>query len=197
MTFQNVSLFNLIKQGIGKETIMKILSGFSCPLNPSVEYFMKNKAYDFERVGLARTYFITYDISDVESKLIAVYVLGMSNVEINKNFNSAEKRKMFGTTYPLGKNVKTLLIGQLAKNYADGNDKLISGNMIMQFVFSKIKMIHEMFPSVVTHIDCIDNPHLRKFYEDNGFQLFLTKDDRLVYLFPTNKIYDEVSVLND
>lgn len=65
----------------------------------------------------------------------------------------------------------------------------------MQFVVSKIKMIHEMFSSVLTHIDCIDNPNLRKFYEDNGFQLFLNREDRLVYLFPTNKIYDEVSNL--
>lgn len=157
-----------------------------------MEYFIKNKAYDFERIGLARTYLITYDVSDTESKIVAIYVLGMSNVEINEKFTTSDRKALFGTTYPLGKNVKTLLIGQLAKNYAEGNDKYITGDLLMKYVFMKIKEVHRMFPSVVTHIDCDDHPKLRNFYEKNGFRLFKRLDTRLVYLFPTNNIYEEI-----
>lgn len=192
MIFHTFSLFDLIKEGNKKEDLMKILSRFSCPLNSNVEKFIKNKAYDFERIGLSRTYLITYRPKGGKSKLIAVFVLGMSNVEINEKFTRLDRKELFGTTYPLGKNVKTLLVGQLAKNYAEGNDKYISGDLLMKYVFYKIKEVHRMFPSVVTHIDCDNHPKLRKYYERNGFRLFKRLDNRLVYLFPTNNIYEEV-----
>lgn len=192
MIYSTVSLYDMINQEIGKNEIMNILSDFSCPLNTDVESFVHDKAYDYERVGLSRTYLVFAQSVSDDYKLVGIYSLGQSNVELNENLKPKHKRKMFGTSYPIGKNIKTLLIGQLAKNYSNGNDQYIDGDTLMGLVFSRIKDIHAIFPSVVTHIDCKDDPHLREFYEGQGFQLFKQKDDMLVYLIPTNNIHDEV-----
>ena len=37
MNYFTVSLYDLLKRGVGKEDIMKILSDFSCPVNNDVE----------------------------------------------------------------------------------------------------------------------------------------------------------------
>lgn len=182
----------MINQQIGKSEIMNILSDFSCPLNPDVENFIHNKAYEFERVGLARTYLVFAQPEPGETYLVAVYALGQSNVELSESLKSRHRKRMFGTSYPIGKNVKTLLIGQLSKNYTNGYNKYIIGDILMGLVFSRIKDIHTIFPSVVTHIDCKDNPHLRAYYERYGFQLFKKKDDMLIYLLPTNMVLNEV-----
>ena len=187
MIYRTVSLFDLINEGVGKEEIKKLLADFSCPLNEDVEFFIHHKAYDFERVGLARTYLV-YAIIEGEPNLVAIYSIGQSNVEISNDLNTKMKRKIFGSTYPLGKNIKTLLIGQLSKNYKNGNNQYITGNLLMRLVFERIKEIHSIFPSVVTHIDCKNIMVLRKYYERFGFSLFKEKDDMLIYLMPTNEI---------
>lgn len=187
MIYRTISLIDLINQ-VGKETVKDILSNFSCPLNEDVEYFIHKKAFDFERIGMARTYLIYAQPKGESPKLVAIYSLGQSTVEISDNLTRRMKRKMFGTTYPMGKNVKTLLIGQLAKNYRDNNDQYITGDILMRLVFERIKDVHMIFPSVVTHVDCKNIPELKKYYERYGFSLFKEKDDMLIYLIPTKEI---------
>lgn len=180
-----------MNQNVGKEDIKKILSDFSCPLNEDVEQFIKQKAYDFERVGLARTYLV-YALVDNVPIFVAFYSLGQSNIVVSENLSKNMKRRIFGSTYPIGKNVKALLIGQLSKNYFNNNNQYIAGDVLMSLVFEKIKEIHFLLPSVVIHIDCKDDIHLRKFYERMGFQLFKQKGDMLIYLMPTNNVVENI-----
>jgi hypothetical protein len=92
---------------IGKENIMNILLDFSCTDNKEVEDFIHEKAYDFERVGLSRTYLVyAYPFKDKSPVLVAIYSLGQSNVIIDDNLTSKMKKKIFGTTYPIGKKYK-------------------------------------------------------------------------------------------
>ncbi|MCD7893146.1 MAG: hypothetical protein LUG60_05515 [Erysipelotrichaceae bacterium] len=189
MVYKCISLFDLINQNVKIDDIRKILDTFSSPLNPDVENFIHTKAYDFERIGLTRTYLVYAQIENGQKFLVGIYCLGQSNVEINSKLSRNDKRMMFGTTYPLGKNVKSLLIGQLSKNYTNGNNQYITGDILMFMIFLKIKDIYKLFPSVVTHIDCIDDIHLREYYENCGFTLFDQIDNKLIYLKPTNEIY--------
>lgn len=194
MIYRTVSLYDLMNQGVGKETINRILSDFSCPLNPDVEYFIKYKAYDFERTGLARTYLVYSQATTSDDPVLAaIYSLGQSCIEISKSLKTNMRRRMFGTSYPIGKNIKTLLVGQLAKNYTNNHNRNITGDLLMRLVFERIKEIHMIFPSVVTHIDCKDVPELRRYYERFGFSLFQKQEDMLIYLMPTQKIVDYLS----
>lgn len=194
MIYRTVALYDLMNQGVGKETINRILSDFSCPLNPDVEHFIKYKAYDFERTGLARTYLVySQTTTDDEPVFTAIYALGQSCIEISKSLKTNMKRNLFGTSYPIGRNIKTLLIGQLAKNYTNNYNRNITGDILMRLVFERIKEIHMIFPSVVTHIDCKDVTELRRYYERFGFSLFQKQEDMLIYLMPTQKIVDYLS----
>lgn len=66
------------------------------------------------------------------------------------------KKSFFGTTYVFGKTINTHLIGQLSKNYTNGNDKLISGDLLIELAFERIKEKNMLSPSPVIHIDCKD-----------------------------------------
>lgn len=138
MIYRTISLYDLINQKVGEKAIKEILSDFSCPLNEDVDYFIHYKAYDFERVGLARTYLV-YALIDDKPILVAFYSLGQSNVVISEDLSKNMKKKIFGTTYPIGKNIKTLLIGQLSKNFYNGYNQYIAGDILMELVFEKIK----------------------------------------------------------
>ena len=191
MIYRTISLYDLINQKVGEKAIKEILSDFSCPLNEDVDYFIHYKAYDFERVGLARTYLV-YALIDDKPILVAFYSLGQSNVVISEDLSKNMKKKILGTTYPIGKNIKTLLIGQLSKNFYNGYNQYIAGDILMGLVFEKIKEIHLLFPSVVIHIDCRNDIHLKRFYEKMGFQLFKENGDMLIYFMPTNNVVEKI-----
>lgn len=187
MALSVVSLKTLIEKK-GKDNAKQVLLDFACPLNKEVETFIHEKAVDFERIGLGRTYLIYANDAVGNLVLVALFTLGQGLVEFDFYLSRKERKYILGTTYPLGKKVHSLLIGQLAKNYKDNHNLLISGNELMDQIFLKIQEIHQKFPSVVTHIDCKDIPELRKYYEQNGFKLACQGENSLIYLLSTNDI---------
>ena len=142
-------------------------------------------------VGLSRTTLI-YGSQYVEDlpKLVAFYSLSPKELTLAENLKRSERRQLFGTTYSLGQSIKSILIGQLSKNYTDGNDKLITGGILMSLIFEQIKKIDVLLSSTIVHIDCKDIPGLRSFYEKFGFKYYQTNDTLLCYVIPTKKIIE-------
>lgn len=103
-----------------------------------------------------------------------------------------KQKNFFGTTYAFGKTINTHLIGQLSKNYTNGNDKLISGDLLIELAFERIKEKNMLSPSPVIHIDCKDESKLKQFYEKMGFVYFKKNEDKdlLMYLMPMKKVKD-------
>lgn len=59
MIYRTIQLYDLVvRNKISKQLVLKLLTDFSCPLNKDVEAFLHKKAYDFERVGMSRTYLV-------------------------------------------------------------------------------------------------------------------------------------------
>lgn len=188
MIYRTVKLYDLMKENVGKEIIDEILADFSCPLNDDVEDFVHSKAYDFERVGLSRTYLI-YALVDGNPILCGIYSLTPGAIELDNSLTKKERRKLLGTTYPIGKNIKTLLIGQLSKNYKNNNDRYITGEILLELAFERIRKVDVCTPSTVVHVDCKDIKPLRYFYERHGFTCYQKSDHGLlVYLIPTGKV---------
>ena len=190
MIYRSIQLNDLLKQ-VGRKEVEKILADFSCPLNDDIEYFIHKKAIEFELVGLSRTTLI-YGTQCVEDspKLVAFYSLSPKELALAENLKRSERRQLFGTTYSLGQSIKSILIGQLSKNYTDGNDKLITGGILMSLIFEQIKKIDVLLSSTIVHIDCKDTPGLRNFYEKFGFKYYQTNDNLLCYVIPTKKIIE-------
>ena len=55
--FISIALSDMLKAE-GEDRVKSILSNFSCPLNRDVEQFIKNKAIEFDKQGIAATHLI-------------------------------------------------------------------------------------------------------------------------------------------
>ena len=179
--------FNLndIVEELGESRTKSILSDFSCPLNKDVENFLKQKSIEFAKRRLGVTHLIYWKEGD-EKELIGYYALAQKSFEVSRDAISntcAKKLGKYGRYDPKSRNylISAPLIGQLGKNFARGNDTLISGDEILKMALDKVRSIQRESGGRYTYLECEDKPKLIKFYESNGFQKFgnriLDKDE--------------------
>lgn len=172
-----INLNDLIEQN-EEVDIKNLLSSFSCPLNNDVDYFLKHKAIEFSRRGFAKTHLVFWQSSDrCEQELIGYYAIAQKSFSISKGsvsnniYKQLSQYGMYDFSYH--KNIiSALLIGQLAKNYTDGNDTLITGDELLFLALEKIKSIQNESGGRYTYLECEDNPKLIEFYTRNGFIKF-------------------------
>lgn len=163
---------------LGESETKSILSSFVCPLNIDVEDFIKNKAIEFSKQGLAKTTLIYWQSDDckekyfvgyfsIASKYICVSRDSVSNriaKKLNSHGNFDDRTREYIVPAPL--------IGQLGKNYTEGNDCLISGSDLLQMALDKVKSVQQEIGGRFVYLECEDKEKLTKFYERNGFTVF-------------------------
>lgn len=187
MIYRTIALKDIIEK-FGKDDVNKVLSEFFCPINSDVEMFMHFKAYPYERAGMARTYLITAQDHDKVYGVCAIYSVTTKSISISQQMNSKARRTAFGTTYAVGNPINAILIGQLSKNYKDGNDQYITGELLMSLIIDHVRKMDILVPSVSVYVECEDKLELRKYYEKYGFTYFSTNEDGLLqYIIPTKK----------
>lgn len=187
MNYRTISLKVLIDE-FGKKKAFELLSKFSCPLNNDVEEFVHQKAIPFERAGMARTYLVVAEDSQTSYGICAIYSITTKSISISKEMTNSFRKKAFGTTYAVGNPANTILIGQLAKNYQDGNDQYITGEILMSLIIDYVRKIDILVPSVSVYVECENKECLKKYYEKYGFVNFSTnKDGLLQYIVSTKK----------
>lgn len=183
--YKQVSLKELIKTldqngENGEAKAAAILSAFSCPLNPDVEDFIRHKAIEFSKQGLAATHLVFTSYQD-QVTLIGYYALANKPVcikgsELNSRWRSRMSRfakydadlKHFYIALPL--------IGQLGKNFSNGCNKLISGAELLQMAFDKIQETQSILGGKIAYLECEDKPKLIEFYKSNGFLPFANRN---------------------
>lgn len=184
--FKVVSLLNLIEE-IGEDDAKAILSDFSCPLNPDVETFLREKAIPFSKQGWAQTQLIFASYIK-EWRLVAYFTLANKSIVINGNIFRTNSGHPISKT--LKKRIKRFahyekdaksyimsapLIGQLGKNYTDGLNNLISGDEVLLEACNKVKMIQSSLGGRFVYVECEDIPALIDFYTSNGFCAFCNR----------------------
>lgn len=162
-----------IYNAIGEEKTKEKLREFSCSLNNDVEYFLKEKAIEFSKQDISRTYIV---MSQYKNKDVIVGYFAITNKVTNiKKVNlSKTKRKnllKFAVYDKENKNYSILLplIGQIGKNYTNNYNKLISGDLLLKLAFDKIREAQEIVGGRFVFIECEDKQKLLHFYESNGF----------------------------
>lgn len=162
----------------GEDVTNAILSTFSCPMNNDVEFFLHRKAIEFSKRGFAKTHLVFWQSEDeTEKELIGYYSLAQKMFSLTKDFvsnSNYKKISQYGTYDSVSRKciVSSILIGQLGKNYADGNDTLITGDELLKLALDKVSEIQKNSGGRYTYLECEDNPKLIKFYESNGFIQF-------------------------
>lgn len=171
---------------IGEAKTKEKLKEYSCGLNKDVEYFIKEKAIEFSKQDISRTYIV---MSQYKEKNVIVGYFAITNkvTNIKKVTLSETKRKRLLKFAVYDKESKSYsialpLIGQIGKNYNNGYNKLITGDVLLKLACDKIKEAQTLLGGRFIFLECEDKPRLREFYESNGFVCFgkrnLEKDER-------------------
>ena len=176
--YRLVNLIDLIEE-YGEDEVKRILSDFSCPLNPDVEYFLREKAISFSKMGLSITHLVYASYKDVPV-LVGYFALAYKNIAIPRKFagsSGSNFRRRVTKFARLNRSVDAYimsapLIAQLGKNYASGYDKLITGDELLNAACEKILRVQHDVGGRFAYLECEDNERLLSFYRDNGFIAF-------------------------
>ena len=176
--YRLVNLIDLIEE-YGEDEVKRILSDFSCPLNPDVEYFLREKAVSFSKMDLSITHLV-YASYKGAPVLVGYFALAYKNIVIPREFvgssGSTLRRRVnrFARFDPsIGAYIMAApLIGQLGKNYANGYNKLITGDELLNAACQKILRVQHDVGGRFAYLECEDNAKLLSFYEENGFIAF-------------------------
>ncbi|WP_343101010.1 N-acetyltransferase [Romboutsia sp. MSSM.1001216sp_RTP31141st1_G3_RTP31141_220114] len=183
--YKVINLNDMISM-LGEDKSKEILSSFYCPKNKDVQDFIRVKAIEFSKQGLARTHLIFMNIKN-EMKLLGYFTLSNKAISIHKKSLSNKLRSRiskFGN-YENEYNAYTLsaiLIGQIGKNYANEVNKFIKGEEILKIACDKVKNAQLDIGGRVVYLECEDVEYLVDFYTNNGFHSFgkrmLDKDEK-------------------
>ena len=177
MTGYKILTIDKMLETIGEDRLNTILSEFCCPLNADIEDFIRHKAVQFSKQGLAKTHLVFASYRDA-------YVLVGYFALANKTLFISDKKKLgrnlrsrlnkFSVWIPDTKMriISAPLIAQLGKNYSNNYDRLISGDELLKMACERILETQLVIGGKVAYLECEDVPELIQFYEDNGFRQF-------------------------
>lgn len=175
--FIQIRLNDLI-EAIGEEKVKSILSSFVCPLNKDVEDFLRNKAMVFSMRQFAKTNLVFWETDDKKAReLVGYYAFTSKSIQIDRGAVSSREARKLRENGMFDENtnqyiVPAPLIGQLGKNYAGGNNCLISGADLLQMAIEKAYMIQGEIGGRFVYLECEEKEKLISFYERNKFKVF-------------------------
>jgi len=159
---------------IGEDSLYELLSDFSCPDNPDVEYFLLHNAIEFTKKDQS----VTYLVFNAEDASIAGYFsLAVKPISVNAANISRTMAKKLSRVSILDENTSSYttaayLIAQLGKNYSLPQEKRIDGSVLLGFALEAISEMKYSVGGVMEFLECEDNPFLMDFYTRNKFKMF-------------------------
>lgn len=175
--YVQINLSDMVTQ-IGENETKCILSNFSCPRNKDVENFLKDKAIEFSKRNFSKTHLVFWVTDNgTERELVGYYTIASKWISVDRNsVTSKEARKLREHGIFEEKTNKYIvsapLIGQLGKNFTDGNDTLISGSELLNLAIEKVRMVQREVGGRFVYLECEDNKKLLDFYQNNNFKVF-------------------------
>lgn len=175
-----------IYNSLGEKKTKEILKDFKCEFNKDVDFFLKERAIEFSKQDISRTFIVTSSYKK-EDVIVGYFAIANKTTSIKKSILSKTRRKSISKYSEIDGEMKTYnialpLIGQLGKNYSNGYDKLITGDILLKLACNKIKEIQNLIGGRYVFLECEDNKKLKEFYESNGFECFgkrnLEKEER-------------------
>jgi hypothetical protein len=176
MTGYRLTHVQELEQAIGEDGARGILSNFSCPLNPDVECFLKQKAMLFSHQGWSQTHLVFTSFRG-RPVLAGYFTLANKFIAIPSKKLSASTKKKLAKYSTYDDNIRAYclaipLLAQLGKNYTNGYNSLISGDELMELAFKKINHIQYNLGGRFVYLECEDKPKLIQFYSAHGFVEF-------------------------
>ena len=139
----------------GEEDLQELFRDFVCPRNPDVEHFFREQSVDFTKRSQSVTYIITEKVS---FELVAYFTLAIKPISVNAGIFSRTMRRKIERIAKVNEQtgeylVAAFLIAQLGKNFKDGANKLITGEMLLRLALSKITQLQDMAGGTVVFLE--------------------------------------------
>lgn len=175
-----------ICNSIDKRKVKEITSNFECGLNKDVETFFREKAVEFSKQDIAKTFIVMSTFKE-KPVIVGYFSIATKTIEVKKNLLNDKKRKRLSRFAVNDRTssafeVPLPLIGQIGKNYKNNYNELISGDELLKIACNKVKDAQKIVGGRFVFLECEDKTELREFYERNGFVCFgkrnLDRDER-------------------
>lgn len=166
---------------IGEEVLLRILSDFSCPLNPDVERFLKEQSIEFTKKNQSVTYLV---ISNEDGELLGYFTIAVKPITVDAgSFSNTVKRKISRVSEldeaSHSYNLSAYLIAQIGKNYTNEQNKRITGKELLELAIDQVKDMQYLAGGMVIFLEAEDKEPLMKFYRDeNNFKSFNTRETK-------------------
>ena len=141
---------------IGEEVLLRILSDFSCPLNPDVERFLKEQSIEFTKKNQSVTYLV---ISNEDGELLGYFTIAVKPITVDAgSFSNTVKRKISRVSEldeaSHSYNLSAYLIAQIGKNYTNEQNKRITGKELLELAISDKTLETPMLPAFFASCTC-------------------------------------------
>ena len=163
----------ILMEETGEEQTRELLSGFSCPLNPDVEDFLKRRSINFARNGFSQTHLVLSMYGD-KPEIAGYFCLTNKAALMDTSTLSATMRKRVEKFSVYDNRIRehflsAPLIAQLGKNYSPSLRAPISGDALLKYACDKVERILFDLGGKFVYLECADHPKLIAFYRANGF----------------------------
>jgi len=164
-----------------EEAIIEAIGVFTCK-DKDVEYFLKNKAFEFEKRDKSRTYLVFDDEAFYRDSLsiLAYFTLSLKSLEFRETLSKNKVKEIDGFSKEV-KGVAIILIGQFGKD--ENIAKNVSGKDLVDLCLEKIYQVNTLIGGRYVLIECQDIDKVIGFYRNNGFELLQTdKSDKYLQM---------------
>ena len=154
------------------------MSSFSCSKDKDIEYFLHNRAVEFEQLSKSRTYLI-FNQEEMETKNITeLTVYGYISIAIKilavpTAVSNRVRKELDGFSAKIhGEQISDFpcyLIGQLSRN-SNVSQNSLSGKELIDFAKDVIATAVEVVGGRYMMIECRNSKKLVEFYKNNDFE---------------------------
>lgn len=168
-----------------EQIVIEAINEFSCK-DKDVEFFLKNKAFEFEKRDKSRTYLVYDDEAflDGDVSIMAYFTLSLKSLEFRDAISKNKIKDIDGFSKEV-KGVAIALIGQLGKS--ENKTKNVSGKDLMELCMHKLYQVHTLIGGRYVLLECREIDKIVDFYQNNNFE-FLQVDKSDNYLQMVRKI---------
>jgi hypothetical protein len=139
-----------LREAIGTEderTVRDAISKFSCK-DKDVEYFLKNKSFEFEKRDKSRTYLV---IDDETQTLLAYFTLSLKSLEFRDTLSKSKVKDIDGFSKEV-KGVAIALVGQFGKDETMATE--VSGARLFNLCMEILYQVHTLIGGRYVLIEC-------------------------------------------
>lgn len=143
----------------------RVLSHFTCHQNIDIIHFLTEKAVDYERHHISRTFFFVNEQGD----WLGFFVLSLRVLDMRDWDKKVKKQFLCSGKSPNNVQfIPTYLIAQLARNDHFSNE--INGRIMMNAVLKQLDETRRILGGKIVWLDSVNHEKVIQFYEQFGFR---------------------------